>query len=68
MVSIYAGCFGLYAVYKFVVWEPMEGWWVSLGLPVCVFLLEIWLWINVGLPRAVKRGSEEFKKAYYREG
>lgn len=44
--------------------RPAEGWW-AFGLCVCVMIIEFWLWINVGLPRAVKKGSEEFKRAYY---
>ena len=44
--------------------SPVEGW-LALALVAGAVLVEFFLWVNVGLPRAVERGSNEFKQAYY---
>lgn len=44
--------------------QAVTGWWLA-GVCAGAVLLEIFFWINVGLPRAVRKGSEEFKRAYY---
>ena len=60
----YALCFAIYAGGTAAGGQPVTGWW-WVGICAGAVLLEIFFWINVGLPRAVRKGSEEFKRAYY---
>lgn len=60
----YVLCFAIYAGGTAAVGQPVTGWWLA-GMCVVVVLLELFFWVNVGLPRAVRKGSEEFKRAYY---
>ena len=62
-LAFYVLGFVAYAAGSALVGKPVTGWWLF-GLCAGVVLLELFLWINVGLPRAVKRGSDEFKRAY----
>ena len=64
MLVFYVAVLSVYAMAIFIADAPVEGWWF---VAVCVgaVLVELFLWINVGLPRAVERGSDEFKRAYY---
>ena len=66
MLTIYALSLAAYAGGTALIGAQITGWWLF-GLYAGVVAIEFFLWINVGLPRAVQRGSEEFKRAYYGE-
>ena len=61
-IIVYAAAFAIYAMYV----APLYGLW-AFGYSVFVVFAEWWLWVNIGLPRAARRGSEPFQRMYFGE-
>lgn len=64
MVPFYVVAIAVIVLVGWMTNTRLEGWWL-LALCAGVVLVELFFWINIGLPRAVRRGSNEFKRAYY---
>ena len=66
MITVFSLFFAVYALTTFIVGDAIGGWWL-VGICAGAVLLELFLWINIGLPRAARKGSPEFKRAYFGE-
>lgn len=64
LICTYSAAFVIYAIMALVLDDNLTGWKLLVFCGVLVFI-EQFLWINIGLPGAVRRGSNQFKRAYY---
>ena len=60
MITVFSLFFAVYALTTFIVGDAIGGWWL-VGICAGAVLLELFLWINIGLPSSLSDLSRESK-------